>query len=388
MKNCTKTKTRVIFMALAIFAFWGMPQQVQACDGTAVITFPASEDLGGGEYSIDIEVCIGSGGSELGWTTEFDGLNVISYAPATQTSTLGNVATGSFTGNMLNYAYPGGDPNLFGAQNTNTCFPYTVVLDGDPAGAEATFVGINCGTCAGSCATSAANTRTFVMNPPPPPPACGGTFFDAGGAGNYFDGENNTTVICPDISGEPVSITFTSFSTETCCDFLNVFDGMDNTAPSLGNFSGTAIPGPFTSTDASGCLTFVFTSDGGVTSSGWEASVMCTSAVPTLGQWGLILLALLLLNLGLISILQSRYQLAGMPGAYFQNLPVVVSMVMEDKKGMGQQFVRALLFIVALFAIAMLFFGYTLMQFDIMGTILSAGLLAFLMQIIGLEPNE
>ncbi len=107
--------------------------------------------------------------------------------------------------------------------------------------------------------------------------------------------------------------------------------------------------------------------------------------VPTLGQWGLILLALFLLNLGLISILQSRYHLAGISGTYFQNLPFVVATVLADRKAFLQQYLAAGLFIIILFAISMLFFNYELMPFDVLGSIFATGLLAFLMRVLELR---
>jgi hypothetical protein len=109
------------------------------------------------------------------------------------------------------------------------------------------------------------------------PPECGGKFVDSGSLdNNYSNGEDTTTVICPDVTGEVVTITFLSFNTEAGWDDLTIYDGPDDTAPNLGTFDGTALPPSFTSTHASGCLTFVFHSDGSVTRPGWEANVLCS----------------------------------------------------------------------------------------------------------------
>jgi hypothetical protein len=124
------------------------------------------------------------------------------------------------------------------------------------------------------------------------PPTCGSNFIDPGGPnGNYADNVNATTVISP-TSGNIVTVTFSSFATESGWDYLKVYDGPDATAPALhtgsgfsGTLTGASLPGPFTSTHPSGALTFVFTSDGSNNYAGWEASVTCTPAptciVPT-----------------------------------------------------------------------------------------------------------
>ncbi|MCL9770625.1 fibronectin type III domain-containing protein [Flavobacterium sp. HXWNR69] len=111
------------------------------------------------------------------------------------------------------------------------------------------------------------------------PPVCGGNFVDSGGvSGNYASNENITTVICPTNPGELVTVTFTSFNTESGFDVLRIYDGNSITAPLLGTYSGTALPPSFTSTSADGCLTFRFTSDGSVVRAGWTANITCAPA--------------------------------------------------------------------------------------------------------------
>ncbi|WP_162182441.1 fibronectin type III domain-containing protein [Lacinutrix jangbogonensis] len=106
----------------------------------------------------------------------------------------------------------------------------------------------------------------------------GDNFYDTGGPnGTYSNGENYTTTISPSAGFNSVSVQFNSFSTEGCCDFLRIYDGPDNSYPLIGSFGGNNSPGSITSSDTSGALTFVFTSDGSVTSSGWDASVICES---------------------------------------------------------------------------------------------------------------
>ena len=127
------------------------------------------------------------------------------------------------------------------------------------------------------------------------PPVCGGTYTDAGGvAAAYAANSNVTTTICPTVPGEQVTVTFTSFNTETNFDGLYVYNGNTVTPAALlpsangagnvpgglpgsywGNLTGANLPGPFTSSDPNGCLTFVFRSDGSVQNAGWVANITC-----------------------------------------------------------------------------------------------------------------
>lgn len=105
---------------------------------------------------------------------------------------------------------------------------------------------------------------------------CGETFYDTGGAnGNYSDNENYTITICPDNSGELLTVSFISFNIENSYDFLRVYDGSDNSVL-IGEFTGSNSPGSITSTITNGgCLTFEFVSDFSINSSGWEATISC-----------------------------------------------------------------------------------------------------------------
>ena len=127
------------------------------------------------------------------------------------------------------------------------------------------------------CSTTA--TMTIIVIPCVPNLTCGENFSDNGGvAANYANNTTaatGTTTICPTNSGEVVTVTFTSFATESGLDFLKIYDGNSTATTLLGNFSGTTIPGPFTASNDSGCLTFVFTSDATLTAAGWNATVTC-----------------------------------------------------------------------------------------------------------------
>ena len=129
--------------------------------------------------------------------------------------------------------------------------------------------------------------------------SCNQDFYDTGGElGNYQNGVVNETItFCPQVQGEVIAINFSSFNLENngdnCYDELMIFNGddiTDNVIPSpngttkgwcwdkqsgseggSGDLEGLTL----TSTDISGCLTFVFNSDGGVSRSGWAASITC-----------------------------------------------------------------------------------------------------------------
>src|SRR5690606_36599647 len=47
------------------------------------------------------------------------------------------------------------------------------------------------------------------------PPECGDVFVDAGGTENYPNNSNSIVTICPDVPGDQVTVTFTSFNIET-----------------------------------------------------------------------------------------------------------------------------------------------------------------------------
>ena len=123
------------------------------------------------------------------------------------------------------------------------------------------------------------------------PDYCSGdNFYDAGGpTANYANNSDITWTICPNSSGEAVTVFFNLFNTEQNWDALYVFDGPTTASPQIlsgnpagnvpgglpGGFWGTTIPGPFVSTHPTGCLTFRFRSDGSVNNPGWDATVVC-----------------------------------------------------------------------------------------------------------------
>tara|TARA_B100000809_G_scaffold259873_1_gene305692 strand:- start:10588 stop:12006 length:1419 start_codon:yes stop_codon:yes gene_type:complete len=271
------------FTIIALFCIAASGNDIKACDTSPVITLSNTTDIGGGFFTVDIQICIGDGGSASGFTTSFTGgLNIIAFTPATLVDN--NTATGSIAGGVLNYNYAGGTgpANMFVNEFDATCFNYTVTLDGDPVGLTANFDGINSGHT-GSCTIGAGGGTgaSVVPAPPLPPPVCGATFFDpAGSAANYASPTLITYTICPDVPGEMVTISFASFNIENGWDFFYVWDANTDAGAPMSTFTGSTVPGPITATNASGCLTMTFDADAIINAPGYEIIVSCPTILP------------------------------------------------------------------------------------------------------------
>lgn len=176
-----------------------------------------------------------------------------------------NIINGTNVGNVLSY-------NV-GSIAANTTFYWYVV----PTNASGNAVG-----CSGTVFSFTTNAGCFLQTAGGNYTTCGGTYYDSGGAsGNYTDNENTQTTFCPSTPGQFISMVFTSFSTESCCDNLEIYNGNTTGAPLIGTFAGTTPPCNVTSTAANGCLTFDFDSDVSIVSSGWSATISCVAAPPS-----------------------------------------------------------------------------------------------------------
>jgi len=111
---------------------------------------------------------------------------------------------------------------------------------------------------------------------------CSGTVLDPGGPGNYVDNLDVFQTICS-LTGECISLTFTSFGTEACCDELTIYEGVDQTGTVLGIYAGTNNPGVVTGTSTSnGCVTLYFNSDVSITNIGFSANISCVPCPPVI----------------------------------------------------------------------------------------------------------
>ncbi|MES2589361.1 MAG: PKD domain-containing protein, partial [Bacteroidota bacterium] len=111
--------------------------------------------------------------------------------------------------------------------------------------------------------------------------ATSGQLYDSGGpTGNYQNSEFCTLLIDPGCALS-VTLAFTQFSGESCCDYFRVYNGINNSAPLIGTFVGTTIPGSVTAN--SGTMFIQWSSDGSVIGSGFQAtwsSVVGTGVPP------------------------------------------------------------------------------------------------------------
>ena len=221
----------------------------------------------------------------IGWTAN------VTCAPAPTcpkptalvvSATTSTTTTLSFTNNSsaTNFEYivlPCAAPAPTNATSGTAFTTNPIVLTGlTPATCYTLYVRAVCAGSDFSIWSVGVNVTTLVA-----PPVCGGTFLDPGGLNNYnnsITAATGTTVICPINPTDLVTVDFTSFSTESCCDFLRIYDGSSSASPLLGTFAGTNSPGSITSSVPGGCLTFVFTTDSSVTSSGWVANIICAPA--------------------------------------------------------------------------------------------------------------
>lgn len=104
---------------------------------------------------------------------------------------------------------------------------------------------------------------------------CGGTFYDDGGSTASYSANQSKTMTFFSDNGNRLNFNFQSFATESCCDYLDIYDGPSTLSPYLGRFLGTSSPGNILSTHNS--LTFYFFSDGSNSSTGWSATINCTT---------------------------------------------------------------------------------------------------------------
>ncbi len=197
---------------------------------------------------------------------------------------------GPNTGSPLIGTYAGTAlPNGGTISSTSGCLTFVWSSDGSVVrpGWEAAFSCVPCPVP--TCSDGIQNQGETGIDCGGPCPACGlnhnigtgswntctGSLFDTGGSGgSYGNSELITETYCSD-AGDCISINFSSFATESCCDDLTIYDGPNTGSPLIGVYAGSTSPGTVTST--SGCLTFVWDSDGSVTAAGWQAAISCVA---------------------------------------------------------------------------------------------------------------
>ncbi|TAE31871.1 MAG: T9SS C-terminal target domain-containing protein [Candidatus Kapaibacterium sp.] len=119
-------------------------------------------------------------------------------------------------------------------------------------------------------ALSCAGTTTLT--------SASGTFSDRTNAlATYTNNLDCRWVIQPSSATGSITATFSRFSTEQCCDFVEIYAGTTVTGQPAYRFSGTNIPPPV-SINAS-AMTIRFVTDGSVFSSGWSLDYSSSSSI-------------------------------------------------------------------------------------------------------------
>lgn len=103
-----------------------------------------------------------------------------------------------------------------------------------------------------------------------------GSFDD--GSGNYSDYGNHSNCywLIQPVGASSITLSFSSFHTESCCDFVDIYDNSSATGTPLQRYSGNISPDPVTSN--TGIMLVHFSSDGSVTYDGWSASYTSSNA--------------------------------------------------------------------------------------------------------------
>ena len=108
------------------------------------------------------------------------------------------------------------------------------------------------------------------------------TIYDPAYNETYYNNELQTLVLIP-VSGSILTLTFTSFNTESTYDFLYVYNGNSTSATQVSGspVSGSSLPAAITSTAADGSLTLLFDSDAALVDAGFVATLTASILPPT-----------------------------------------------------------------------------------------------------------
>jgi hypothetical protein len=113
--------------------------------------------------------------------------------------------------------------------------------------------------------------------------------------------------------------------------------------------------------------------------------VVCSfQAVPTMGQWGMILFAIIMLSFGVIFVMRQQVALAGMGNAsasFSNGLPF-------DKTSFGKILAYVMIGLAATFAVAITVFGYEMTDADVPGSLLAGPALAYLIHLIVMSSKK
>ena len=107
--------------------------------------------------------------------------------------------------------------------------------------------------------------------------------------------------------------------------------------------------------------------------------VLCSmAAVPTMGQWGMIIFTIIMLSFGVVFVMRKQVAMAGMgtaPSAFSSGIPF-------DKARFGKVLTYVMVGLAATFAIAVSLFGYEMTNADVPGSLLAGPALAYLIHLV------
>ncbi|MEO1259392.1 MAG: IPTL-CTERM sorting domain-containing protein [Bacteroidota bacterium] len=102
-------------------------------------------------------------------------------------------------------------------------------------------------------------------------------------------------------------------------------------------------------------------------------------AVPTMGQWAMIIFTLLMVAMGMVLVRQSQMAYAG---AGTKNFSFSLRKLPFEKTGYNKALLISALTMTAVFVLAIAFFGYEMTKADIPGSLLSLPLVAYIVMLL------
>lgn len=108
----------------------------------------------------------------------------------------------------------------------------------------------------------------------------------------------------------------------------------------------------------------------------FEVAIAPPVAVPTLSQWGLFFLSLLILTFGTVVLRREKTVLVGANGS---NIPTRINQFPFDKMAFSKMFIAVMIGFGAIFTGTILGFGYEMTEADLPGSLASGALLAYLL---------
>lgn len=232
-------------------------------------------------------------------------------------------------------------------------------------------------------------------NPPPPPPtisrtsANDPTSFDPCSCGdplNFYDGNGDVTyfhdfVEVTSVTGETWEVTavMDAFTDEGVTPVV-VTDPLVETPPGSGIYRIDLFHAPgvgFT-------MTVDRTAGGGPFPLMEGGTCAACKQIPTLGQWGLILLSLLILTFGVVALRRHEPVLAGYGNVASSNkfnFPF-------NKAVFSKMLITVMIALAAVFVVAVTMFGYEMTSADVPGSLVAGPMLAYLLHLLAGWKNN